>query len=487
MWLVNEYGVRTMNLAEQLKQQCTIENSKGGQYYATTYNANLDFYSSLSRFNKTNSINLKFANALNENKLIALANLLYTLDIREGKGERRIFKTAFKYLCLNDFDSAKIIIPFIGQLGRYDYLLEGLHTPAEEDVVRYISKTIEKDLSCDNPSLLAKWLPSHKNGNKTNQESKYLMKQLGITEEKYRKILSSLRKKINIVESKLTNKEYDAINYEQVPSKAMLKYKKAFKRNDAEAYNEYLGSVKKGEKKINTKGLFAYEIVKEVWSKGKKDETLLDMLWENQKDVLKGLTKNVLVVADTSGSMTCCNRIPLASSIGLAIYTAERNSGLFKDMFITFSSRPSLQLVQGKTICDKVKNIRTIIDSTDIDKVFQLILDTMEKGKGTQEDLPSHILIISDMEFDYGVYSDGGTNFQGWKKIFEEKGYQLPKIIFWNVAAYTNGCPVTKYDNDVIMVSGFSKNLLENMFDLENYKPEEYMLNTLQKYIDMLK
>ena len=116
MWLVNEYGVRTMNLAEQLKQQCTIENSKGGQYYATTYNANLDFYSSLSRFNKTNTINLKFANALNENKLIALANLLYLLDIREGKGERRIFKTAFKYLCLNDFDSAKIIIPFIGQL-----------------------------------------------------------------------------------------------------------------------------------------------------------------------------------------------------------------------------------------------------------------------------------------------------------------------------------------------------------------------------------
>ena len=476
-----------MNLAEQLKKQSTILNTKGGQYYATSYNNNLDYFACVSRFNPPFYIKRKFADALEENKEVALANLLYSLDIREGKGERKIFKESFKYLCLNDFNSAQKILPFIGKLGRYDYILEGLYTPLEEDVINYISRTLKKDLEADNPSLLAKWLPSHRNGKKTNLKTRYLIKKLGITEEKYRKILSLLRKKIDLIETKLTNKEYQAIDYENVPCKALLKYKKAFKTNDEEAYDNYLASVKQDKKKINTKGLFAYEIIKKVWASYNKNDTLLDMLWENQKDVLKGTNTNVLVVADTSGSMECYDAIPLASSIGLALYTAERNNGLFKDMFITFSSRPSLQLVKGKTIQEKVRGIRYIVDNTDIDKVFELILKTMEKGNGTQEDLPSHILIISDMEFDDGVYSKGGTNFEGWKEVFEEKGYKLPKVIFWNVAGKTRGCPTTKYSNDVIMVSGFSTNLLENMFDLENYKPEAYMINTLQKYIDMLK
>lgn len=475
-----------MNLADALKKTCTIKNTKGGNCFATSYDCNLDYFSKLSRYNSKDQIQNSFANALTEDKKLALANLLYALDIKDGKGERNIFKESFNYLCQYDIESAKLILPLIGKMGRYDYILKGLNTPFENEVISYINKTLENDLISDNPSLLAKWLPSHKNNHKNSKKAKHIMCKMKINEATYRKILSTIRKKLNLVETNLTKKEYDKINYEHVPTKAMLKYKKAFKVNDSTKYNAYLSSLQKGEKKVNTNGLFAYEVIRNVYQDGRKNEVLLDAMWNNQKDLLKGKKSNVLVVADTSGSMTMYDAIPYYSSIGLVIYTAERNTGIFKDMFITFSSRPTLQTVKGKNICDKVKGIKTIVSSTNIDKVFELILNTLINNNGSQEDLPSHILIISDMEFDEGVYSKNKTNLQGWKDAFKEKGFILPRVVFWNVAARIRCCPTTKYENDVIMVSGFSTNLLENIFDIENYNPVEYMKNTLSKYLMLL-
>lgn len=179
--------------------------------------------------------------------------------------------------------------------------------------------------------------------------------------------------------------------------------------------------------------------------------------------------------------------IPYATSIGLALYTAERNHGIFKNHFITFSDNPILQEVRGKTIKEKVNNIESIVANTDIDKVFELILNTMIENNLSEEDLPSHILIISDMEFDQGVYTKNGTNFSGWKDAFKEQGYTLPNVIFWNVACFTQGVPVTKFDNDVAMISGFSTNVLENILTLENYNPTNVMLEKLKTYLEMLR
>ena len=477
-----------MNLAEKLKQEFTVKNTKNGNYYLTSYNSNLDFFAKTARFDSFEQIQNDFSCALIENKELALANLLFALDIRGGKGERDIFKAAFNYLCKNDIESAAKILPFIGKLGRYDYILEGLNTPFEENVISFIATQLEEDLKSEHPSLLAKWLPSHRNGKKDSKKAKRIMCKMGINERQYRKMLSSLRLKINLVETNLTNKEYDQIDYEQVPTKAMLKYKNTFNKVDKENFGSYLESIKKGEKKINTSGLFAHEVIREINKHGSKDKELLDAMWNNQKDLLKGINKNVLVVADTSGSMLWYeNGLPLDASIGLAIYTAERNTGLFQNMFITFSSNPTLQEVKGDTIYEKVKNIHQINSNTDIDKVFEMLLNTMKRHNGVQDDLPSHIIIISDMEFDEGIKSRRKTNFQVWKGVYEEYGYTLPKIVFWNVAGKGRGLPATKYDNDVIMVSGFSTNLLENIFNVEEYKPETFMLTTLQKYVDMLK
>lgn len=469
-----------------MEEDATVPNTKDGRYYNTSYNSNLDIYTGISRFNDTDEIISEFKAALAENETYALANLLYILDIRNGKGERLLFKTMFKYLCKKEKDLALRILPHISELGRWDYILEGLDTLIDEEVVSLIKTQLEKDKISDTPSLLAKWLPSHRTHNTNNKIAKKLIKKLGLSEKEYRQTLSSIRKKLRLIENNLTFRDYDSINFETVPTKAMLKYKKAFSRNCEKAYNDYLSQVESGEKKINTTGLYCYEIVKNIALNLPVDEKLFDLMWKNQKDFLNGYEKNILVIADTSGSMTSYGCIPFGAAVGLAIYISERNKGIFKNHFITFSDNPYLHTVMGKNIVDKVKNVAVEVGRTDIDKVFKLIITTAKENKISQDEIPSHIIIISDMEFDSGTYSEGGTNLAGWRKAFEEAGYEMPKIIFWNVACNIQGLPATKHDNDVIMVSGFSPVLLDKLLDLDNFSPVDAMLKSLEKYIQML-
>lgn len=475
-----------MNLLDGMKINSTITNTKGSNYYKSTYNSNLDLFTMVSRYNSNDEIIRLFSNALNENESLALANLLYILDIRSGKGERRIFKIIFNYLCINNPNYALKVLPFISKLGRYDYILVGIDTPINDEVISLIKTQLEEDLKSEYPSLLAKWLPSHRTHKVNNIIAKKIMKSLGMTEKEYRKTLSKLRDKINIVEKNLTDKKYEKIDFSKVPTKATLKYTNAYINRMPDKYSEYKNEVKEGNTKINTDGLFAYEIIKKIlWGKN-IDCELYDLMWNRQKDVLKGCNTNVLVMADTSGSMMSFKGIPYATSVGMAIYTAERNTGIFKNHFLTFSDNPYLCEVKGKTITQKVSNIPCYVANTRIDKAFKLILETAKENKLEQKELPSHLLIISDMEFDRGVYSKTGTNFDGWKKAFNDEGYKLPIIIFWNVAGSTNGVPVTKFDQDVAMISGFSTNILDNILTLDKYSPTDVMLDKLSKYLEML-
>ena len=476
-----------MNLLDGIKLNNTVTNTKGSKYYKTTYNSNLDVFTMLSRLNSEEEIIRLFNNALLEDENLALANLLYILDIRNGKGERRLFKIIFKELCFNHVSLALKVLPFISELGRFDYILVGIDTPIENDVLNLIKKQLNKDILANNPSLLAKWLPSYRTHNVNSKIAKKIMKSLNMSEKEYRKTLSSLRKKLNIVEKNLTEKNYDKIDFNYVPTKALLKYSNCFNENMQVKYLMYKNMVKTGDAKINTKGLFSYEIIKKIINCETLDYELYDLMWKNQKNVLENCNTNVLVMADTSGSMLFYKGLPYATAIGLALYTAERNNGIFKNHFMTFSSEPKLCEIKGKTLKDKLSNIESIVENTDIDEAFELILNTAIENNLNQEDLPSHLLIISDMEFDQGVYSKNGTNFQGWKQTFKENGYKLPTIIFWNVAGSTKGIPATKFDQDVGMISGFSTNILENLLTLDEYTPQKVMLDKLAIYLEMLK
>ena len=468
----------------------------------------------------------RFKNALIENDKIALANLLYTLDIRNGKGERALFKSYFSALIVMNKDCAIQILPYIPELGRWDYVFEGIGTEIEENVYELIRAYLMMDIKNYNEnkpvSLLAKWLPSIKTHNKKNYFAVKLAKKLNLTEKEYRKILSKLRDSLNIVEKHITNKEYEKIEYISVPSKAMVKYKNLFFTKDEVRFKEFIEELK-DSKKAKYDNLFMNDFAKmyldnlmkiginyfyertikeacrllfnnfflkdleensQILSQNFKNEkNLINTMWKKQSKI--EFDKNVLVIADTSGSM---EGTPFETAISLAIYISQNNkSEEWRNKFIIFSS-DCIEYSYDKDaeFTDIIDSIPLIAENTNIDKVFKKILnDSIEKNLPQLDE----VIIVSDMEFDMVQNKKNMSNFKHWKSEFAKYNYELPKIIFWNVARNVESFPVTKLDYGTCLVSGYSKNILKSIIDIENFDPIDIMLKTLEEknYFKMVK
>lgn len=444
---------------------------------------------SLRRASETEIIN-KFMDAYWENPILAIKWLFYCRDVREGLGERRFFRTVFKQLAQDKPEVARKVAQFIPTFGRYDDMWNLLDTDLSANVIEMIGWQLANDtlnMKEGKPiSLLAKWLKSE---NCSSAESKRLAKiiriGIGKSSKEYRKMLSQMRKYIDVVERKMSAKEWSAINYETVPSRANLIYNNAFLRNDEERRREYLGKLEKGEVKINAGTLYPHDIVHKYGRSYGVDATL-EGLWKALPDTVKGCG-NTIVVADGSGSMTCnvggnTGVTALDVANALAIYFAERSSGEFKDKYITFSHRPQLvDFSNAKTLRDKLRIAlsHSEIADTNIEATFDLILRTAVNNKMSQEDMPKNILIISDMEFNSACYDrPNETLFTAIAKKYATYGYKLPRLIFFNVNSRTNTIPVKENDLGVVLVSGFSVNII-NMIMSNKLDPYECLLEVL--------
>lgn len=431
----------------------------GAETYVSTTSPLLDWFSlgGATRKNQALTEDL-FRKALAENASKAIRILFYLRDVRGGQGERDVFRTGMRILADEYVGLFEAVAPLIADYGRYDDLVRLIDTKSSKAVIKVIKNQLAEDGQSETPSLLAKWLPSENTSSKeTRKLAKLVRMGLGITEREYRIMLTELRKLIKIVEHNLSTKDYDGIDYSKLPSQAGMKYKKAFKKHDEKRYAEYIESVAKGEKKINTATLYPYQIYKSV--QAGDDVKVLDVMWNNLPDYTQG--KNALVVADVSGSMS---GDPLSVSVSLALYFADKNKGQFKDHFITFSANPVFQQIQGKNIREKMDSIeRSQWDmNTDLNKVFAELIRIATTYNTPKDEMPSTIYIISDMEFDSCA---GGTNFEAIKKMFASTKYEMPSIVFWNVNATHKQVPVTKDERGVTMVSGFSASTFSLVVD----------------------
>jgi len=420
----------------------------------------------------------QFMKAFYEDRLLAMKWLFYARDARAGLGERQLFRVIMSHLCINHLEIIKHLIPYIPEYGRFDDLWDIFDTPANNIVLEYISRQLTEDkqnMADHKPiSLLAKWLPSvNTSSAKTTKRAKQLLKLLNMSEKEYRKLLSSMRKYIDVVECKMSAKHFDEIVYENVPSKANLIYSDAFLRHDTERRTQYLESLKKGETKINASVLMPYEIVHAYVSNGlRQTDDTLESLWKALPDTVDS-DNQTIVVADGSGSMTAhigkssVSALSVANSI--AIYFAERASGEFKDKYITFSMNPQLvDFSKCASLKEKIGQaiLHNEIANTNIEAVFSLILKTALRTKASQKDLPRNVLIISDMEFDICAHSSLDRRvemalFDAIAQKYAEHGYLLPRLIFWNVNSRTGTIPVIENELGVALVSGFSVNIVK--------------------------
>lgn len=485
----------TSNFMDAVQDELNVSITENGAVgYKTTKKALLDMNFKISSYRHKSdaAIVADFEKAYNEDNLLALKWLFFVRDIRGGIGERRLFRVVLNNMAKIHPDIIEKFISVVPEFGRYDDLLCLFDTPCEDKVVAFIKDQIKKDLdSIDSASisLLGKWLPSiNTSSAKTVELAKKLCSKLGMSQAEYRKICSKLRKKIAIVESYMSLNEWDKINYETVPSRANLIYKDAFLKHDEERRKKYLEALTKGDAKINASVLFPHDIVHKYktsdrWYPKVKDfDASLEELWKNLPDYA---IENTMVVADGSGSMTdsigSTKVCALEVACALAIYTAERCKGPYKDTYITFSSRPQFVNVGQSSLRAKLQESfsHDECSNTNIEAVFNLILNVAIKNHLKQEEIPTNILIISDMEFD----SCTRTNRNLFKSIetgFEASGYKMPRLIFWNVNSRTGTIPVKENDLGVALVSGFSPTVLQMVLS-NKLDPYEVLLDILNK------
>ena len=421
-----------------------------------------------------------FKNAYEENPELALKCLFYLRDCRGGQGERRFFRVCFRWLCSYDPAAARRNLIYLSEYGRWDDLI---YATSGSDLMKEAFKIIQHqlalDVECKTPSLLAKWMPSENASSyETKKMANELRKFLGMTHKQYRKTLSILRARINVLERLMSANRWEEIEFDKIPSKAGLIYKNAFARRDIIA-KKYEAFAKSAETKVNAKTLYPYEVVEKAirasWHGTETDRAMIEKYWNNLPNYFNGEPASIMCVVDTSGSMS---GTPIDVAISLGIYCAERIGGPFAGHYISFASRPQLIKVEGVDFVDKVRRIydTNLCDNTNLEATFDLVLEMAKKSK--PEDVPKTLVVISDMQIDSmtGSFSwrgDKNINMKRWTQetaatemeLIRQKwaaaGIECPRLIYWNVDARDN--TILDAGPNVSFVSGCSPVLYEQI------------------------
>lgn len=408
-----------------------------------------------------------FVKAFEEDSLVAMKILFWARDVRGGAGERRFFRVIMKYLSENRPEALNKVLHLVPEYGRWDDLF------LLEDDCR-IMDIIKEGLAQKN-GLLAKWLP------RKGKFAEKVRKHLGLKPAEYRRLIVGLSK---TVEQSMCAKEWDGIVYPHVPSQAMNKYRKAFFRNDEARFSQFIADVGAGKTKINSSTVFPYQLYN-AFKKGER-KSVVEAQWNALPDFLAGSTQRILPICDVSGSMTCIDSgvkhgvTPMSVCISLGIYISERNKGLFKDAFVTFSKKPTLQILKGSFYerCRQLEEAHWEMN-TDIEAVFNLLLDSAAKASVTPEEMPTMLLIISDMQFDSCVQEPDNTALEMIRNKYKAAGYQMPSLIFWNVNANADQSVVRYNDKGAGIVSGFTPAILKSVIKGTVANPLIVMLETV--------
>jgi hypothetical protein len=459
--------------------------ANGAVTNVSSLNKNVDLFF-LAGASRGKDITTTFAGALVEDSEVAVRILEWLRDARGGAGERETFRKLFGYLIRSEPALAARVLPKVSELGRWDDVLIAFGTTLERDALRLIASALTTGAN----GLCAKWMP--RQGADANKIRSYMK----LTPKAYRKLVVGLS---NTVEQKMCAQDWTSITYPHVPSVAAGRYQKAFLKHDPAGYGKYKEQLVSGEAKINASVAYPYDVIRSL---NNGDKTVAVAQWNALPNYLEGSDENIMAVVDVSGSMGSVASGSVTAmdvAISLGLYVSERQGGVFKDTFMTFSGSPEMIKLKGDLSqrYDQMSRSNWGMN-TDIGAVFKLILSAAVKHKVGQKDMPTKILILSDMEFDQcitiggtasGRYSSGGSAVSVSAMDFIEKeyaaaGYKAPQIVFWNLNGRAGNSPVTYNKAGAALVSGFSPSIVKSVLGGEEMTPISIMLKTVmvQRY-----
>ena len=476
-----------MNFAQALSNEVnTTLTHNRAVALSTTSNLLLDFYSTIGALRMSDVDRKKrlFAGAIDVDKLLAVKTLFYGRDIREGLGERATFRELLTYAADNYPEIVMPNINLIGFYGRFDDLYSLIGTKCEAEMWKAMKAQFESDLAnmkAGKPvSLLAKWIKTpDASSDKTRKLGSLTSRMLGYPNvRQFKWDLKALRKYLDIVEIKISANKIDTIVYSKVPAKAMKRYTELFRKKDLARFEQFLADVEAGKTTIKTSTLYPYDIVQSYFINGHIDKAQ-ELQWENLPNYIED-GSNILVMADVSGSMTCCNCLPMASSVGLAMYFAERAKGIFHNKFMTFTDRPNLATITGTTLKERIASVtRHVGYDTNLEKAFDSILTAAIRYKIPVEDMPKALVVISDMEINSYCIGGSKTFYDTFYKKFTDAGYPMPNVVFWNVNSTHDVFHADSERKGVQLVSGHSASTFKNVLYSLNKTPIEAMMDVL--------
>ena len=434
--------------------------TNGALQHESSGNKCLDLFSVIGNLRDCSRTDIleRFEQAFNENTELATQVAYWARAARQGSGERNTFYTILDEIAKSSPEFVSDNAKTLALLGYYKDLLRYFHIPG---VVSSFAQSIK-----DKDRLACKWAP------RKGENARKLRDELGFTNKQYRKWIGEHSE---TVEDLMSSKLFSSVNYSSVPGGAMRKYKEAFMKRDLARFDEW-----KNDK--NTTAAVSATYPHQVIEVAAGDEVLADKMWNSLEDfVVEG--ENILPMIDTSGSMFGG---PLEIAISLGMYLAEKNKSEFKDTFLTFSESPEFVRLEGGSVAERMRNIEQANwgMNTDFTKAYDLILQTAVTYNVDKSSMPTMLLVLSDMQFDES--QDGWNNnsvpkvhFDDIKDKFNKSGYEMPKLVFWNLNSYS-GNQSTMNEDGVCMVSGFSPSIMKAILSCEDFNPMNVMMEALE-------
>jgi len=453
----------------------------------STSDARLDLFGVIGALRGADQTRIErlFSEAYRADPLFATKIAFYARDIRGGLGERETFRTIMRYMAQMHPEALRPNLDLIGVYGRYDDLYCLIGTPLEDEMWAAMKAQFEEDRrSLENGeavSLLAKWIKTaDASSAKTRELGILTARKLGYTVYEFKRIVRALRRRIGVIETLMTEGRWDEIRYPEVPSRAMMIYRNAFRRHDGERYAQFVQRAVTGEETIHAGTLYPYDIVEKAAPRLSSffagaclnEDPALEAQWRRLPDYVEPGT-NALVIADTSGSM--CGR-PMATSVGLAVYFAERNRGAYHNMFMSFSGTSRIQILRGETLAQKIDsiNMNDWSGSTNLRAAFEHVLEIAIRNHVPQAEMPKSLIVISDMEIDYCGDRDW-TFYEMMEEMYRMNGYTIPNIIFWNVNSRNDIFHADRNRRGVQLASGQSAAVFRQVMQTVGMNPVEAM------------
>lgn len=468
-----------------------LKTHEGAQAYEHSLNHALEFFSKAGSaftgrrefYSGSESALSLFQKIWIVDKELSMRLLFWLRDCRGGAGNRSGARECYKWLANVYPEWLDNNVNQLPELGRWDDLRSLFDSQSEYEAVK-----LWTDAIINGDVLAAKW---------ADRNDRPLRLHMEMTIGDFRRYLARLRKN-HIVEHKMCTNQWDSIEYKTVPSVAMARYTNAFKKNDMEHFNKFKEKVKTGEEKIHAEVLFPHDCVRTVKN---GDDEIADAQFKALPNFMEGTDERIMVISDTSASMESCVSGSVEAidvSQGLALYCSSRmpKQSPYYKRFIGFCSESSFKDWNGLTFSEAVRNRRIFdgaIDSTRIDKALDLMLSIAKDKELSNDEIPTTLLIVSDMQFHQGgcsrdywyenneEFDDSLTEIERSLKRWDKSGFTRPKIVYWNTSSY-RGQQETSKSNNVGLVSGFSPSILKAVFGGEDFSPITIMMRAIEKY-----